>query len=82
MIISGEVDPVTPPRNGDAVATLFTNSVHIVLPGMGHGNFYMGCLPVLVRDFLDAASPLALNLDCTRTIQPAPFFLSPVGPQK
>jgi pimeloyl-ACP methyl ester carboxylesterase len=80
MIISGEADPVTPPRNGDAVAALFTNSVHIVLPGMGHASFYVGCLPALLRDFIDAASPLALNLDCVRTIQPEPFWLSPVGP--
>lgn len=80
LLISGEADPVTPPTNGDQVAAIFTNSLHIVLPGMGHANFYAGCLPTLLRDFIESASPTGLDPACTQSIHPAPFFLSPVGP--
>jgi pimeloyl-ACP methyl ester carboxylesterase len=80
LLISGEVDPITPPANGDQVAEIFTNSLHIVLPGMAHANFYVGCIPTLLRDFLEAGSPLGLDPACTQLIRPMPFFLSPIGP--
>jgi pimeloyl-ACP methyl ester carboxylesterase len=80
LLISGEADPVTPPENGARVAELLTNSAHIIAPGLGHSNFYIGCIPNLVLDFLDAASPSGLDTSCVETIQPMPFFLSPSGP--
>lgn len=81
LLISGEADPVTPPANGDALATLLPNSRHIVLPGLGHNNFYVGCVPNLLYDFLDALDPQGLDTACIETIRPQPFFLSPLGPE-
>jgi pimeloyl-ACP methyl ester carboxylesterase len=80
LLISGEADPVTPPENAERVARLLTNSAHLVAPGMGHNNFYVGCIPDLMMDFIDAASPAGLDDTCVDTIQPLPFFLSPIGP--
>jgi pimeloyl-ACP methyl ester carboxylesterase len=37
LVISGELDPVTPPAWGDAIAEHLTNSIHVVVPGGGHG---------------------------------------------
>jgi pimeloyl-ACP methyl ester carboxylesterase len=37
LVISGEFDPVTPPAWGDAVAEHLSNSIHVVVPGGGHG---------------------------------------------
>ena len=37
LVISGERDPVTPPAWGDAVAEHLPNSVHVIVPGGGHG---------------------------------------------
>ena len=81
LLISGEADPVTPPANGDLVAHGFSNSLHLVLPGMGHNNFYTGCMRSIVRDFIDQASAANLETGCLQNIAPLPFFLSPVGPQ-
>lgn len=81
LLISGEADPVTPPENAARVAELLPNSAHIIAPGMGHNNFYVGCIPELVLDFLEDASPSGLDSACVETIRPMPFFLSPSGPQ-
>ncbi|MDX1394290.1 MAG: alpha/beta fold hydrolase [Gemmatimonadota bacterium] len=37
LVVSGEFDPVTPPAWGDAVAGYLPNSIHVVVPGGGHG---------------------------------------------
>jgi ABC-type multidrug transport system fused ATPase/permease subunit len=36
LLISGEYDPVTPPRYGDEVAADLGNARHLVLKGQGH----------------------------------------------
>jgi len=36
LILSGEFDPVTPPRYGDDVAKHLPNSKHIIAKGAGH----------------------------------------------
>jgi pimeloyl-ACP methyl ester carboxylesterase len=81
LLISGDADPVTPPANGEQVAEIFTNNLHVVLPGMAHSNFYVGCMPTVVRDFIESAGVADLDTGCTQTIRPLPFFLSPVGPK-
>lgn len=80
LLISGEVDPVTPPENGEEVAEMFPNSLHLVVPGLGHNNFYIGCIPGQVRQFIEAGSVEGISPYCIQDIQPLPFFLSPVGP--
>jgi pimeloyl-ACP methyl ester carboxylesterase len=80
LLISGEADPVTPPENAERVAALLPNSLHIVAPGLGHSNFYAGCIPNLLLDFLEAASPAGLDAACVQNVGPMPFFLSPTGP--
>lgn len=81
LILSGEADPVTPPANGDAAAALLTNSRHIVLPGMGHGNVAYGCIPNLAAELFDNPDPAALDLTCVQRIAPPPFFLTALGPE-
>lgn len=80
LLISGEADPVTPPANGDLVAQQFSNSLHLVLPDMGHSNVFIGCMPNIVHDFISTASVENLSTDCLRDIVPLPFFLNPTGP--
>src|SRR5690606_32651436 len=38
LILSGEADPITPPRHAERVAESLTNELHLVFSGMGHGN--------------------------------------------
>lgn len=81
LLISGGADPVTPPENGEQAAAAFTNHLHLVLPGMGHGNFYRGCMPKVIQNFLQSGATAGLDVTCVQKIQPAPFFTSMVGPQ-
>ncbi len=81
LILSGEADPVTPPANGDQAAANLSNSKHLVIPQLGHGNMTRGCVPSILRDFLEAGSVENLDTACIEQIKAQPFFISPMGPQ-
>uniref|UniRef100_A0A7C4KGF5 Alpha/beta fold hydrolase n=1 Tax=Anaerolinea thermolimosa TaxID=229919 RepID=A0A7C4KGF5_9CHLR len=81
LLISGEADPVTPPENAEAARQYLPDSLHVVLPGMGHGNFYVGCVPGLVRQLIEKASVEGMDSGCVARTTPLPFFISSLGPQ-
>ena len=81
LILTGEDDPVTPPRNSAVLASGLPNSRQLVVPGMGHNLLFQGCLPKLVSDFITQKDASKLDLSCVKRIQPMPFFISPLGPQ-
>lgn len=81
LLLSGELDPVTPPRFAEAAAQTLSNSLHIVAPGQGHNVIHQGCVPKLVQQFLDAASVSQLEPECVQTLGPEPFFTSYAGPE-
>jgi len=80
LLLSGEVDPVTPPRYGDQAAAQFARSAHWVIPGQGHSVLRHGCLPDKLAEFLEQPDPSALDASCIDDIQASPFFLSLLGP--
>lgn len=80
LLISGEADPVTPPANGAMTAQNLPNSLHLVVPGMGHINIFRGCIPRLVTEFIDQGSAQGLQTDCVQDIRPSPFFVNFSGP--
>jgi pimeloyl-ACP methyl ester carboxylesterase len=80
LLLSGEMDPVTPPYKGDQAAQHLPNSLHLVLSGQGHNVIYRGCVPNLVLNFINSGSASSLNTSCTEAIQPLPFFTSFSGP--
>jgi pimeloyl-ACP methyl ester carboxylesterase len=75
LILSGELDPVTPPRYGDDIARSLSNSRHLVAPGQGHIVMTRGCLPRVVARFVDTADVGALDADCIDQLGAMPFFL-------
>jgi pimeloyl-ACP methyl ester carboxylesterase len=79
LLLSGEADPVTPPRWADLLARDLPNARQVVLPGQGHGVFSRGCVPRLVADFLDARSAAGLDLSCAAAIRPPPPFVDLLG---
>lgn len=79
LLISGALDPVTPPEYGESVLSTLTNAVHIVVPEQGHINLGRGCLPKLAAKFLDTLDAKALDIACVKKIKPAPFFLEFTG---
>lgn len=64
LLFSGEFDPVTPPRYGDAVAKLLPNSKHIIVKGQGHNVMPVGCGPKLFARFIDSADAKKLDIKC------------------
>jgi pimeloyl-ACP methyl ester carboxylesterase len=78
LILSGGIDPATPPRHGDEVARSLPNARHLVAPSLGHGVSLHGCAPRLVESFVRAASAVDLDGKCLERI-PRPLFLMPLG---
>jgi pimeloyl-ACP methyl ester carboxylesterase len=80
LILSGELDPVTPPSWGDAVARSLPNSKHLVAPGTGHGVVTTACGMRIIRDFFDRGTSVGLDDGCLALLRRPPFFLTPAGP--
>ena len=79
LILSGENDPVTPPVWGAEVARSLQNSVHLIVPGAGHGSTPYGCVPKLIGAFLDHASVRNLDTGCVQAVRRPPFFTNYTG---
>jgi pimeloyl-ACP methyl ester carboxylesterase len=80
LLLSGRLDPVTPPSWGDEVASHLSRSRHVVVPGAGPGPTTLGCVPERIAEFLETRDPAALDASCVqRLVRPA-FFTSLQGP--
>lgn len=80
LLLSGEFDPVTPPHWGELVAQNLSNSHHLVVAGAHHGVTMQGCVPRLVRKFIEAGRVDAIDPECAQAIKPLPFFIDGAGP--
>lgn len=81
LVLSGELDPVTPPRWGEAVAEALRNCLHVVVPGTAHGTSAYGCVPRLLARFLETASVDSLDAGCVDVLERPMFFQSFAGPR-
>ncbi len=77
LLISGGMDPVTPPAYGAEVARGFPNSRHIVAPGYGHIVSVHACTPRLIAAFVDEAGFRKLPESCIahleKSVPPTPW---------
>jgi len=80
LLLSGELDPVTPPEWGEHAAKRLSNSRHLTLKGKGHNVVHQGCVPFLLRDFLSGKKLDELDAECLERMRPTPFFLDFAGP--
>jgi pimeloyl-ACP methyl ester carboxylesterase len=81
LLLSGELDPVTPPAWAARAARGFSDQRHVVVAGQGHGQLGSGCVQGIMRRFLDAGTARGLDVGCAAKIQPAPLFTSFGGPE-
>jgi len=81
LILSGNLDPVTPPVWGEQVLEHLPNARHIVVPGAGHGTLGQGCVSRLIREFLDQADAESLDAACVEQFHRPSFFVNNVGPK-
>jgi pimeloyl-ACP methyl ester carboxylesterase len=81
LILSGDLDPVTPPHWGEAVAKSLPNSRHLVAPAAGHGVLTNGCAMRLIEEFFQTADASGLDAGCLEDVERPPFFIQPSGPR-
>ena len=85
LVLSGGIDPVTPPRHGERVAkALGAKARHVVVANAGHGVMALGCLRDVLFRFVDAPTDAeALNVDtgCATAIPRPPMFVLPGAAQ-
>ena len=79
LILSGEFDPVTPPRYGEQVAKHLPNSKHIIAKGSGHNVLPVGCMPKLFAKFLETADAKKLDSSCMDKLTYASMFTGYYG---
>jgi pimeloyl-ACP methyl ester carboxylesterase len=81
LMLSGEVDPITPPRHAEQLAGSLDNDLHLIFHGMGHGNSSNQCAAKILERFIESASIDDLETECVETVEPPPFFVDFSGPQ-
>ena len=79
LAMSGEYDPVTPPRYGDEVVKTLPKGRHLVLPGQGHSVLTTGCMPKLYAQFVETADAKALDAECLKRLKASPPFAGYYG---
>ena len=79
LMLSGALDPVTPPAAAIDAAKAMPNARHLVARHAGHGVAALGCAPRLLRAFLDRPHE-APDQRCLDEITIPPFQLGHAGP--
>ncbi len=80
LLLSGQLDPVTPPRRAQAAAKFMPRNQHLVVAYAGHGISQLGCTPRLLREFLDKPEQ-PVKAECLKEIPAPTFQLGSAGPQ-
>jgi len=80
LLLSGQLDPVTPPSYGDEVDALSINSRHLVAPGRGHIVITLPCMARIASEFIDQASSEDLDIACMDALGQEPYFTNLLGP--
>ena len=81
LLLSGDADPITPPRYADMAAVDLTNATHLIGKNQGHGQMAVGCTPQIVAAFIESADPSNLDTECMERSFVMPFFLDFSGPK-
>ena len=80
LLLSGDADPITPPRYAEMAAVDLQNARHLIGRRQGHGQIGVGCTRRVFAAFVDAADPAGLDAECLERSFVMPFFLGFSGP--
>lgn len=80
LLLSGALDPVTPPHRAATAAKFMARAQQVVVANAGHGVTQLGCAPRLLRTFLDRPQD-KLDTKCLADVPPPTFQLGAAGPQ-
>jgi hypothetical protein len=79
LLLSGELDPVTPPIWAEQAAAHLPNSLQVVVPGAAHGVSSYGCMPDVIATFVKRGSTSGLETSCGARGLQSPFFTSAIA---
>lgn len=78
LVLSGSIDPATPPRHGERAAkALGSKALHVIVPNAGHGVLSIPCMRDVMFRFIDAADEkeaLAVDVSCTKNLPRPPAY--------
>lgn len=75
LILSGEFDPVTPPRYAEQIVKGLANGRVLVAKGQGHSVMARGCFPKLVKTFVETLDAHKLDAGCVADFGATPAFI-------
>jgi len=75
LILEGQFDPVTPPRYGTEVLKGLGDARMLIAAGQGHNVIGAGCMPRLVKRFIEKPEPQKLDAKCLAQLKPTAPFL-------
>jgi pimeloyl-ACP methyl ester carboxylesterase len=79
LLLSGEIDPITPPANAEHALKTLSNAQHLVAPNQGHIVAMRGCAPKLIGEFMKSADAKGLDGACLKALHGAPFMVRFTG---
>ena len=79
LVLSGEFDPVTPPRWGEHVVRHLPQAHHVVVAGAGHGTLFHGCIPQRLQRVIETGR-IDQDFSCAAEGKRSPFFVDFYGP--
>ncbi len=75
LVLSGSLDPVTPPSQGELAAKTLSNSKQVVVEGMGHIVSPHTCVRRLIRKLVETGSTAETKDECEAELKlPRPLF--------
>ena len=81
LLLSGEYDPVTPPKNAEHAMRTLSKAKHLVAKGQGHIVGTRGCMPKIVTAFIKDPET-ELETECMKDFRDFSFFINMNGPKE
>jgi len=76
LLLSGELDPITPPAWGELAAKGLSNAKHYVAKQASHGLITQTCAATMISQFLKQTSFDDINADCLDQMPQRKFWLN------
>jgi len=73
LLVTGELDPVAPPRFAEGVARTAHNATVLIVPGMAHAGAGR-CVEEVIAGFVVRGSMEGVDASCVAQIKPPPFI--------
>jgi pimeloyl-ACP methyl ester carboxylesterase len=80
LLLSGALDPVTPPASAEAVKAHLPRAWHVIAPYAGHNVTSVPCAGRVIAEFIRSADGSRLDASCITKRKRPPFMVSPLGP--